>query len=132
MTNGILFLSSVFMGFIHILTLPYLPTLHSITYGIGVTTSIVNHAYTLPVFKWIDRIWMCIGIIIDSTWCLHNDNNFNLIFVVSYGFLYILAKEFNIRNRIYIANTFHLSTHLLATFLHVIIALNCSSIIKKI
>lgn len=128
MANSILFLSSIVMGMIHFLLIPGLPRLYRLVYGFGVLTSINNHLFTVLAFKWVDRFWMLFGFLTDILWCLLQGNEPCFILVFSYVILYFSSKFYRKRNRDTIANNLHLSTHLLATCLHVFIYKKLNSI----
>lgn len=127
MANSILFLSSIVMGTIHLFLIPGLPRLYRLAYGVGVVTSINNHLFTILVFKWVDRIWMLFGFLADMLWCLVLGNERCFIILFSYAILYYTSKFYRKKNRDTIADNLHLSSHILATCLHVLIYKNLNS-----
>jgi len=146
MANTTLFVTSLLLGYLHLhaiyalspqkrVALGHIPTV----YAIGVLTSVVNHGCTHPFPKWLDRIWMYLGVCMDLTYgcMLSFDASWRFVaqphvfLVALYIMCYLLAKKyamarlsFSICKHSFVCSLgtmSHVLTHGIATGLHLII-----------
>lgn len=129
MANYILLISSMVCGVIHlayilysfIFRTPFLPKCVFMTYMIGILTSIWNHGSTSQMAKWIDRIWIYFGVLIDIHLCLFVISpQYMMGCIIAYSVCYIVAKKTKY-------TIFHVGTHIWATLLHIYIVQYISS-----
>lgn len=120
MTNYVLFLSSLFLGWMHMIGMVFssTPTLFKLTVVTGVFASIWNHGTTTDIAKWLDRLLMIMGAIIDTIYANTivelRDQRFvlNMLLVFAIGG-YLLAKKF--------IKGAHLFAHVMLSIFHFIV-----------
>ncbi len=124
MANSILFYSSLFFGFINLLLFSlcefyyFIPQdkdcpielryLEMLVIFI-IFTSILNHGYTNPIYKWFDRIIVYLYFILSSYIAIQNDISISYAIILSSGILYASSKYYQ-------KDSFHILLHALMTF----------------
>lgn len=107
MANNLLFISSIISTILHL----YFINNISIYIYAGLLTSLLNHKFTNIYFIYLDRITIFIGFIINLIIIY---NTYLLILLLISVKLFILAK---ITNNYY----YHFASHLVLTYLHILI-----------
>ncbi len=123
MANSILFYSSLFFGFINLLLFSLCEIYHFIPQEKDcpielryleilvifiIFTSILNHGYTNPFYKWFDRIIVYIYFVLSSYIAIQNNISISYSIILSSGFLYTLSKYYH-------KDSFHILLHALMT-----------------
>jgi len=124
MANPVLYKSAIICGFFHILSIIYFggkPLMNGV-YVCGVGTSIWNHGVTNDLVKRIDRIVIFFGIFVDTYYIMTSPVvmatvTFNILTTTILSYLRAkLTKGVHSDG-----NPYHLTSHVLATCLHVIL-----------
>jgi hypothetical protein len=118
MTNHVLYISSICMSICICASYLYLKDINIyiyLYYVLGTFTSILNHGNTSNIYKWIDRIYMTQGALVNLTYIPYAYNyNYHMIYTGLACSLYLYSKICKV---IYI----HVCSHVFITISHLMV-----------